>query len=177
MPADRIALGYNAVDNAFYRTAPTRGGATPDGRDGLARGPVLPLGLPLRPREEPAPADRGVRAVIATSPSPANGAGTWSSAATAPRRPDRGGDRAQRPRRARSTGRASSRPSCSSRWYAHAGGLRAPQPLRALGPGRQRGRRTGLPLLVSDRAGCATTLSRSRREQPAPGSTRSTSRR
>ena len=39
------------------------GGPAPTGRAGLPAAPVLPLGLPLRPREEPDPADRGLRAL------------------------------------------------------------------------------------------------------------------
>ena len=42
MPADRIALGYNAVDNAFYADArPSRWRRPPEGRHGLPAAPYF----------------------------------------------------------------------------------------------------------------------------------------
>ena len=142
----------------------------------LARRAVLPVGLPLRPREEPAAPDQGIRPL----PRPGRArrtAGTWSSAATGPR-PARSTRRSSPAvMRTRSTGPASCRPIL----------LRAGMLLHRLSscpafpsPGDWSSTRPpapALPLLVSERAGCARRLFPSRRERPEPGSTRSTSKR
>ena len=52
MPADRIALGYNAVDNAPL-CPPRRAARGPRRPRRAARGPLLPRGQSIRPREEP----------------------------------------------------------------------------------------------------------------------------
>ena len=54
MPADRIALGYNAVDNAAFARRADAARRSPERRAGAARSPLLPRRQPVRPREEPA---------------------------------------------------------------------------------------------------------------------------
>jgi hypothetical protein len=63
MPPDRISLGYNAVDNDYFAFNARRWREDPRGREGFARGPVLPQRRSIRAGEEPGPTDRIVRAV------------------------------------------------------------------------------------------------------------------
>ena len=63
MPADRITLGYNAVDNAFYREQADCWQRSSRGTARAAGGAVLPERLPVRPREKPAQADQGLRSL------------------------------------------------------------------------------------------------------------------
>ena len=140
MPPDRIALGYNAVDNDYFADAARRWRNRPDGRVGLARRPVLPDRLPVRAREEPGPTDRGVRPVSTGAP-PATRPGTWCSAATG-----RDGTRSNAavaasgfadadPPAGLPPGRRAAPLVCPRR------GVRPAEPDGALGTGRQRGRR------------------------------------
>ena len=63
MPPDRIALGYNAVDNAYFADGGPAMARRPRRSVGPPRRPVLPDRLPVRAREEPRPAGAGVRPV------------------------------------------------------------------------------------------------------------------
>ena len=60
MPADRIALGYNAVDNRYFATEADRWREARKRPHGRARGSLFPDGMPVCSREKPGPADRGV---------------------------------------------------------------------------------------------------------------------
>ena len=72
--------------------APTARARHPDGTARLARRPLFPDGLPVRAREEPGPADRGIRPISRAGDSPRL-PGTWCSAATVP-----AGERGRAPR-------------------------------------------------------------------------------
>ena len=60
---ETVALGYNAVDNAYFAAAPTpREDSRPNG---IARCPRFLDGLSVRARQEPGPADWSIRPVSA----------------------------------------------------------------------------------------------------------------
>ncbi len=65
MSPDRIALGYNAVDNHYFAAEARRWRADPSGAPRFTPCPILPQRLPIRAREEPGPTGRGVRTVPA----------------------------------------------------------------------------------------------------------------
>jgi glycosyltransferase involved in cell wall biosynthesis len=156
MPDDRIALGYNAVDNAFYRERADSWRARTDGREGL---PTAPFFLAVcrfvpeknllrlieafaRYREEARAEGRWDLVLCGDGPGAAliEGAIARSGHAGAIHRP--GFLQAE----------------ALTRWYAHAGAFVLPSLSEPWGLVANEAASAGLPLLVSERAGCAPTL-------------------
>ena len=120
MPRDRIALGYNAVDNAAFARRPRPPDATPDGRRGLPEAPYFLAVNRFVPEKNLA---RLVRA-FARYRRPRREAGAWDLVlcgdGPGADEVERGGRR-ERLSPTRSIGRASSRPtSCRA-------GMRSPR--------------------------------------------------
>ena len=172
MPAGRIALGYNAVDNDYFAERRQFWRQSAQAGAGLPRRSLFPDGLPVRAREEPGPADPGVRPLSSVRRDPST---AWDLVLC-------GDGPAARPRstpRSRRSGlqagdppaRASSRPTRLPRWYAHAGAFVLPSLSEPWGLVVNEAAASGLPLLVSSRAGCAATLvPEPRTGRPAAGS-------
>lgn len=156
MPADRIALGYNAVDNAYYRDRAEAWRARHDARDGLPAAPFFLSVCRFAPeknllrlieafasyREHSRPEGRWDLVLCGDGPqAPAIGAAIATSGhAAAIHRP----------------GFLQAEP--LTRWYAHASAFLLPSLSEPWGLVVNEAASTGLPLLVSDRAGCAATL-------------------
>jgi glycosyltransferase involved in cell wall biosynthesis len=156
MPEARIALGYNAVDNAFYRDRADGWRVRPDVREGL---PTAPFFLSVcrfvpeknllrlieafaRYREEASAERRWDLVLCGDGPDAAliEGAIARSGHAGAIHRP--GFLQAE----------------ALTRWYAHAGAFVLPSVSEPWGLVVNEAASAGLPLLVSQRAGCAPTL-------------------
>lgn len=156
MPADRIAMGYNAVDNAYFDEAARRRRSEPDGR----------LGLPERPYFLSVcrfvPEKNLVRLVEAF--------GRYRSAAAGDRPWDLvlcgdGPGKGEVEAAVAATGLADAihRPGFLQvdelpRWYAHAGAFVLPSLMEPWGLVANEAAASGLPLLISRRAGCERTL-------------------
>ena len=156
MPAGRIALGYNAVDGNALRRRGRGAAARPGGPRGLPESRTSSPSAGSRPRKTSSGWSRRM-------PDTADGPerrrpGTWSSAATAPRR-----------RRSETAVAASGfagsihRPGFLqagelSRWYAFASAFVHPSLMEPWGLVVNEAAACGLPLLVSDRAGCVETF-------------------
>jgi 1,2-diacylglycerol 3-alpha-glucosyltransferase len=156
MPRNRVATGYNAVDNDYFAAQARRWRDEPDGRSGL---PTVPYFLTVC-RFAP---DKNLVRLIAAF-------------ARYRRRPDAGrawdlvlcGDgpaAAEVERAIQSSGCAQAihRPGflqagLLSRWYAHAAAFVLPSLTEPWGLVVNEAAACGLPLLVSSRAGCAPTL-------------------
>ena len=158
MPPDRIALGYNAVDNALL--SPPRPSVWRDERDrprGLAGGALFLDGMPIRSREKPGSADpRRSRGIVLNptrctawdlvlcgdGPRPADveDAIARSGCASAIHRP------------------GFLQADALTQWYAHAEAFVLPSLSEPWGLVVNEAAASGLPLLVSARAGCAATL-------------------
>ena len=157
MPADRIALGYNAVDNAFYRDRAEAWRARTDGREGLPEAPFFLSVCRFVPEKN---LHRLIEAFAVSRPirtrRRAVGPGPLR------RRPrgalDRRGDREERPRRGDPPARV------PPGRAAHADGMPTPGPScspASPSPGAwssTRPRAPGLPLLVSRAGGLRATL-------------------
>src|SRR5262249_37789386 len=156
MPEGRIPRGYNAVDNAFYRERAASWRARPDGREGL---PAAPFFLSVcrfvpeknllrlieafaRYREEATTEGRWDLVLCGGGPdaAPIEGAIARSGHAGAIHRP--GFLQAE----------------ALTRWYAQAGAFVLPSLSEPWGLVVNEAASAGLPLLVSQRAGCAPTL-------------------
>lgn len=156
MPADRITLGYNAVDNAFYRKQADFWHDHPVGRQGL---PVAPFFLTVcrfapeknlirlveaftRYRDQAHPGHSWNLVLCGDGPQAAliDAAIARSGHAEAIRRP------------------GFLQADVLARWYAHAAAFVLPSLSEPWGLVVNEAASTGLPLLVSNRAGCAPTL-------------------
>ena len=177
MPADRIALGYNAVDNAFLRaTGPTLARRAPTDAEGCPRRPYFLSVCRFVPEKNLV---RLIEA-FARYRDAAGPTGAWDLVLCGDG-PEAGEvERAvarERVTPARSTGPGSSRPRRCRRWYAHAAAFVLPSLMEpwglvvneaaaraaaaGLGPGRLRG----------------DARARTARDDRLRGSIRSTSRR
>ena len=176
MPRERIALGYNAVDNDALR-APGRG-RPPKLRRARRACPRPPYFLAVNRFAPEKNLVRLVRAFARYRAAAAGGApGTWSSAATAPAR-------LEVEEAVASSGFADAihRPGFLqadelSRWYAFASAFVHPSLMEPWGLVVNEAAACGLPLLVSDRAGCVETLVPDLPETTGRASIRATSRR
>ena len=177
MPPDRIALGYNAVDNdastrdraEAWRDRRRAARAARRARTSCAVSRFVPEKNLVRLIEafaryrgrRPTPAAVGPGAVRRR---PAGG-------------PGRGGRRDAAGLRRRSTGRGSSRPTTSARWYAFAGGLRATRACRSRGAWwSTRPRRAGCRCSSRNGPAARRRWFPSRAGPPGGGSTRAMSR-
>ncbi len=155
MPADRIALGYNAVDNDHYSRGAAAARADAGSRRGLPDRPYF-LSVSRFATEKNLPAL--VRAFAAYRRSA--GADPWHLVLC--------GDGPE----AAAIDQAIVRSDCATaihrpgflqadalpRWYAHAGAFVLPSRSEPWGLVANEAAACGLPLLVSDRAGCVETL-------------------
>ncbi len=156
MPVNRITLGYNAVDNAFYRNKADFWRDHPEGRQGL---PVAPFFLSVcrfapeknlvrlveafaHYRDQAGPDHLWDLVLCGDGPQAAliDAAITRSGHAEVIHRP------------------GFLQADTLSRWYAHAGAFVLPSLSEPWGLVVNEAASTGLPLLVSNRAGCAPTL-------------------
>lgn len=156
MPASRISLGYNAVDNAYFATEAERWRSNPSGREGLPRRPYFLTVCRFVP-------DKNLVRLIeafAHYRHEAAGERPWDLVlcGDGPGRPEVESAIAE-------SGQANAihRPGFLQvdelpRWYAHAGAFVLPSLLEPWGLVVNEAAASGLPLLVSDRAGCAATL-------------------
>jgi 1,2-diacylglycerol 3-alpha-glucosyltransferase len=156
MDADRIALGYNAVDNDYFATAARRWREDPSGRIGLPAAPYflsvcrfVPEKNLIRLIEAFARYRRGA------SEQPA-----WDLVLCGD-----GPGKAQVEAAVEASGFAVAihRPGFLQvddlpRWYAHAGAFVLPSLMEPWGLVANEAAASGLPLLVSRRAGCSATL-------------------
>lgn len=156
MPARRIALGYNAVDNAYFESAARRWRSDPGGRAGLPLGPYFLSVCRFVPDKNL------VRLVEAFAGyrREATGERPWDLVlcGDGPGRPEVEAAIAE----SGPTG-AIHRPGFLQvdelpRWYAHAGAFVLPSLLEPWGLVANEAAASGLPLVISDRAGCARTL-------------------
>ena len=156
MPADRITLGYNAVDNAFYRTQADFWRDHPEGRQGL---PAAPFFLTVC---RFAPEKNLVRLVeaFARYRDRASPDHSWDLVlcGDGPQAVliDTAITRSGHAEAIHRTGFLQA--DVLSRWYAHAGAFVLPSLSEPWGLVVNEAASTGLPLLVSSRAGCAPTL-------------------
>jgi 1,2-diacylglycerol 3-alpha-glucosyltransferase len=156
MPADLITLGYNAVDNTFFRNQADFWRGHPEGRQGL---PAAPFFLTVcrfvpeknllrlveafaRYRDQAGPDQRWDMVLCGDGPQAASidEAIMRSGHAEAIHRP------------------GFLQADALSRWYAHAGAFVLPSLSEPWGLVANEAASTSLPLLVSNRAGCAPTL-------------------
>lgn len=156
MPADRIALGYNAVDHDFYRERADRWRDDPEGKAGL---PTAPFFLSVC---RFVPEKNLVRLVEAFAryreASPAEGRWDLVLCGDGPQREEVG-------RAIVESGHAGAihRPGflqadAVARWYAHAGAFVLPSLSEPWGLVVNEAASAGVPLLVSTHAGCVETL-------------------
>jgi glycosyltransferase involved in cell wall biosynthesis len=156
MPADRVALGYNAVDNPFYEARAEAWRNQHDARDGL---PAAPYFLSVA---RFAPEKNLIRLIeaFARYRSDAGPGRAWYLVLCG------GGPLADEVERAVARSgfaRAIHRPGflqadALSRWYAFAGGFVLASASEPWGLVANEAAAAGLPLLISSRAGCAETL-------------------
>ena len=156
MPADRITLGYNAVDNTFYRNRADLWHRNPEGRQGL---PAAPFFLTVC---RFAPEKNLIRLIeaFARYRDQANPDHSWDLVLCGDG-PQAGLIESAIMRSGHA--RAIHRPGflqadALTRWYAHAGAFVLPSLSEPWGLVVNEAASSGLPLLVSNRAGCATTL-------------------
>jgi 1,2-diacylglycerol 3-alpha-glucosyltransferase len=156
MPADRIALGYNAVDNEAFREAAAAARRNPHGRRGLPEAPYF-LAVNRFVPEKNLP--RLIRAFAAYRAGSHEGQ-PWDLVLCGD-----GPGASEVDAAIRRTGRAASihRPGFLqldglTRWYAHASAFVHPSLMEPWGLVVNEAAACGLPLLVSDHAGCVETL-------------------
>ncbi|MFO0910172.1 MAG: glycosyltransferase family 4 protein [Isosphaeraceae bacterium] len=155
MPAERIALGYNAVDGASYAAAAERCRRDPSGRAGLPEAPYfLAVSRFVAEKNLVRLVEAYARYRDRTSEPP------WDLVLCGD-----GPDAAEIGRAITSSGHASSihRPGFLqaeplARWYAFAGAFVHPSLMEPWGLVVNEAAACGLPLLVSDRAGCVETF-------------------
>ncbi len=156
MPADRIALGYNAVDNALYARQAEAARRSPEGRAGLPAAPyflavsrfVLEKNLPrlvlaFARYRQAAPEGRAWDLVLC-------GGGPGAAEVEAAIAASGAAEAIHRPGFLQADE--------LSRWYAFASAFVHPSLMEPWGLVVNEASACGLPLLVSDRAGCAETL-------------------
>ncbi len=156
MPSDRITVGYNAVDNDYFAVGARRWRSDPRGREGLPRAPYFLSVCRFAPEKN---LDRLISAFVRYR----RGAAAQSAwdlvlCGDGPRK-------AEVERAVNSSGFAHAihRPGFLQvgelpRWYAHAGAFVLPSLIEPWGLVVNEAAASGLPLLVSGRAGCAATL-------------------
>lgn len=156
MPRERIVLGYNAVDNERYARQAERARQSPEGREGLPRSPYFLAVNRFTPEKNLA---RLVRAYAQYRTSTA-AEGAWDLVLCGD-----GPGASEVDDAVRASGFADSihRPGFLqadelSRWYAFASAFVHPSLLEPWGLVVNEAAACGLPLLVSDRAGCGATL-------------------
>ncbi len=155
MPRDRIALGYNAVDNAHYARHAEAARQSPDGRDGLPAAPYFLAVNRFAPEKNLPTLIRAFaryRAAASGDPWDLVLCGDGPDAAEVEDAIGRVG-----------LGRAIHRPGFLqagelSRWYGYASAFVHPSLSEPWGLVVNEAAACGLPLLVSDRAGCVETL-------------------
>jgi len=157
MPADRIALGYNAVANDDYARRAAAFRADPDGRAGLPARPYFLAVNRFVPEKNLA---RLVRAYARYRASIADGRPPWDLVLCGggPGEPE-----VDAAIRASGLDRSIHRPGFLqaeglSRWLAFASAFVHPSLMEPWGLVVNEAAACGLPLLVSDRAGCVETL-------------------
>ncbi|WZO99490.1 glycosyltransferase family 4 protein [Isosphaeraceae bacterium EP7] len=155
MPADRIALGYNAVDNKAFADAADRARRDPNSRAGL---PVRPYFLAVNRFVPEKNLVRLVRAFARYRE--AAGEGAWDLVLCGG-----GPDEPSILAAIEASGHASAvhlpgflQAGEQAHWQAHAGGFVHPSLMEPWGLVVNEAAACGLPLLVSDRAGCVETL-------------------
>lgn len=156
MPADRIALGYNAVDNPFFETRSDQWRADPESRAGM---PDRPFFLSV---SRFVPEKNLVRLIAAFDlyRERADEATAWDLVLCG------GGPGADEVNAAINQSKHASaihRPGflqadALSRWYAHAGAFVLPSVSEPWGLVVNEAAAAAAPLLVSERCGCAQTL-------------------
>jgi 1,2-diacylglycerol 3-alpha-glucosyltransferase len=156
MSPDRIALGYNAVDNDYFATAARRWRDDPQGRVGLPGAPYFLTVCRFAPEKNLV---RLIRA-YARYRQRGGGQAAWDLVLCGD-----GPGRAEVETAIAATGCAQAihRPGflqvdALPRWYAHAGAFILPSLSEPWGLVVNEAAASGLPLLVSTRAGCAATL-------------------
>lgn len=156
MPADRIAMGYNAVDNDYFAIEARRWRHKPDGRAGLPDRPYYLSVCRFVPEKNLV---RLVEAFARYRRS-ADGNRSWDLVLCGD---GPGRDRVGAAVAASGVADAIHRPGFLQvddlpRWYAHAGAFVLPSLMEPWGLVANEAAASGLPLLVSRRAGCAGTL-------------------
>lgn len=156
MPEERIVLGYNAVDHDDYRRRADAYRCDPDGRRGLPERPYfVAVGRFVAEKNLP----RLVRA-FATYRTRAHGATAWDLVLIGD---GPGAGAVEEAVAASGVADAIHRPGFLqveelTRWYAFAGAFVHPSLMEPWGLVVNEAAACGLPLLVSDRAGCVETL-------------------
>lgn len=156
MPADRIALGYNAVDNPFYEARADRWRADPDSRAGMPDAPFFVSVSRFVPEKNLVRLIEAFARYRARAEAGAGwdlvlcGGGPGANEVSAA--VDRSG-----------YAQAIHRPGflqadALSRWYAHAGAFVLASVSEPWGLVVNEAAAAGAPLLVSSRCGCARTL-------------------
>jgi glycosyltransferase involved in cell wall biosynthesis len=156
MPAERIVLGYNAVDNGYYQNQADFWHRHPEGRQGLPGAPffltvcrfapeknlvrLVEAFARYRDRSDP---DHSWELVLC-------GDGPQAARIDAAIKRSGHADAIHRP--------GFLQVDVLCRWYAHAGAFVLPSLSEPWGLVVNEAASTGLPLLVSNRAGCAPTL-------------------
>jgi glycosyltransferase involved in cell wall biosynthesis len=156
MSPDRIALGYNAVDNDYYAAAARRWREDPSGRSGLPHAPYfLTVSRFVSEKNLVRLIEAFARYRRAAIDHPA-----WDMVLCGD-----GPGKAQVESAAADSGFAHAihRPGFLQvddlpRWYAHAGAFVLPSLMEPWGLVVNEAAASGLPLLVSNRAGCSATL-------------------
>src|SRR5262249_13819924 len=156
MPIDRIALGYNAVDNAYFAAGGRRWRADPRGRSGLPAAPFFLTVCRFVPEKNLVRLIQAFARYRQQSDGPrawdlvlcGDGPGTAEVEAAVVQS---------------GVARAIHRPGFLQvdtlpRWYAHAGAFVLPSLSEPWGLVVNEAAASRLPLLVSHRAGCAATL-------------------
>lgn len=156
MPGDRIALGYNAVDNDYFATAARRARESPPGRSGLPQAPYFLTVCRFVPEKNLV---RLIQA-FARYREQSDARTAWDLVIC--------GDGLG----VANVNDAVSRSGCAQaihqpgflqvhelpRWYAHAGAFVLPSLSEPWGLVANEAAACGLPLLISNRAGCVDTL-------------------
>lgn len=155
MTADRIAYGYNAVDNERFARLAEAARSSPEGRSDL---PVRPYFIAVSRFAREKNLCRLIEAFARYRRQP--GGGAWDLVLCGG-----GPEEAEIDSAVRSSGFAESihRPGFLQaetlpRWLAHASGFVHPSLMEPWGLVANEAASCGLPLLISDRAGCAETL-------------------
>jgi glycosyltransferase involved in cell wall biosynthesis len=157
MPPDRVALGYNAVDNDYFAAAARRWRVDPRGRAGLPAAPYFLTVCRFVPEKNLV---RLVQAFARYRRRVAGDRPAWDLVLCGD-----GPGRSEVVAAVADSGLAPAihRPGfvqvdALPRWYAHAGAFVLPSVSEPWGLVVNEAAASGLPLLVSDRAGCAATL-------------------
>ncbi len=156
MPTDHIALGYNAVDNAYFARAARRWRDDPTGRTGLPDAPYFLTVCRFVPEKNLV---RLVQAFARYRRS-AGGDRPWDLVLCGD---GPGRDEVDSAVAASGLADRIHRPGFLQvdelpRWYAHAGAFVLPSLLEPWGLVANEAAASGLPLVLSSRAGCAHTL-------------------